>query len=76
MNRPRRNKISAIISSIEDLKAQVEALQNEEQETFDNMPENLQQSERGQMAESAANNLECAANDLENVIDQLNEAMQ
>lgn len=50
MNAERRAKIST-------LRDQLEELQQEEQSAFDNLPEGLQQSERGQASEAAADNL-------------------
>jgi len=72
MNATDRKKANAIISQIEALKAQAEALAGElreladaEQEKFDNMPEGLQGGDRGQAMEEAAGNLASAADALE-----------
>lgn len=72
MNATDRKKANAIISQIEALKAQAEALAGElreladaEQEKFDNMPEGLQGGDRGQAMEEAAGNLSSAADALE-----------
>lgn len=46
MNKSQRSQLSEIISQIEELKSQVESIESEEQEKFDNMPENLQYSEK------------------------------
>lgn len=72
MNATDRKKANAIISQIEALKAQADALAGElreladaEQEKFDNMPEGLQGGDRGQAMEEAAGNLSSAADALE-----------
>lgn len=46
MNKIRRSKLNQILNRIEDLKSELETLENEEQEYADNMPENLQDSEK------------------------------
>ena len=48
---------------------------DEENECFENMPEGLQNSERGEAAQEAIDNLESAMNNIEEAIDNLNEAM-
>ena len=60
MNKDRRDRIAKIKEALEDLRGQIEDLQSEEQEAFDNMPESLQQSERGQASEAAAEALQSA----------------
>ena len=52
MNKQRRNKIAEAIDLIEQAREILEAVQKEEQEALDNMPESIQNSERGEtMAE-------------------------
>lgn len=58
MNKDRRDRIAKIKEALEDLRGQIEDLQSEEQEAFDNMPESLQQSDRGQASEAAADALQ------------------
>ena len=53
MNNPRRKKLQAIIDQLEELKSSLEELQEEEEECRDNMPENLQGSERYERADEA-----------------------
>ena len=48
----------------------------EEQEAFDNMPESLQDSERGQTMYENIDNLESATSDLEDVIMNLQEIIE
>ena len=74
MNKTRRKSLVEIASKLEDIKAEIEALRDEEQDYYDNMPENLQGSERGEIAESAVYAMECAMDGIENAIDNLEEA--
>lgn len=60
MNKDRRKEIQNIIDKIEDLKEEIENVMNDEQEYIDNMPENLQGSEKCEAAESAVYNMESA----------------
>ena len=54
MNNIRRKQIAAIMEQLEALREEVETLQEEEQEAFDNLPEGIQMSERGESMEEAA----------------------
>lgn len=74
MNAQRRKQIEEIKSKIEDLQGEIENLQAEEQETFDNMPESLQSSERGEAASQAADNLQSAVGACSEVLNYLEEA--
>lgn len=72
MNNTRRKEIKAIVAAarslqeqITDLKERTEAVLGEEQEYFDNMPETLQGSEKGSVAEEAISNLSQALDSLD-----------
>lgn len=51
MNRARRKELSHAIELIEQAREILEAVMEEEQEAFDNLPESLQNSERGETME-------------------------
>ena len=46
MNKIRRKSLQSIIDQLEELKGSLEDLQAEEEEYRDNIPENMQESER------------------------------
>lgn len=71
MNNERRAAISVIKESLSDLCSQIEALKDEEQESFDNTPESLQQAERGQQSEEAINALDSAMTSVNDAIESL-----
>jgi phage host-nuclease inhibitor protein Gam len=73
MNKQRRAAIAALIPKIEDLKSELENLQQEEQDYRDNMPENLQESEKAQLSDTALENLDTAVSSVDDVISALNE---
>ena len=58
MNQERRKKLSKICNLLEELR-------NEEQETFDNLPESLQLSEKGDNMERNIDAIEEARGELE-----------
>lgn len=84
MNNGRRKEIRDVLQKIEDLsglieeiKTDIEFIQEEEQGCLDNIPENLQGSERYERAETAVENLQSAVDILEELdIEQLTEHME
>ena len=76
MNKDRRSRIAEIVSQLETLKDQIAELQGEEQDAFDNLPEGLQQSDRGQQSENAASYLSDAESSIDDVISSLNDAAE
>lgn len=82
MNNNRRKEISKIIEEVEsavstakekleELKTSIESVRDEEQEYMDNMPENLQGSERYGVAEQAVDNLDSAASSIDEIIEAM-----
>lgn len=76
MNAARRKRIDEVMAQLEPLKELVEEILSEEQEAFDNMPEGLQQSSRGEAAESAIGSLESAFGQIEEAINELSAAQE
>lgn len=73
MNNTRRKSIQKIINGITALKEDLETLLDEEQEYLDNMPENLQESERAEVAQDAIDNMETVIDGLDECVDTLGE---
>ena len=82
MNKSRRKRIANIISNlegmteynvIESIKEEIEEVLWEEDDAYNNMPENLQYSMRGEESYNAIDNLQEAVDVLEEVLDILNE---
>jgi hypothetical protein len=71
MNNDRRKRIGELSQELEILQDKLDDLKNEECDAYDNMPEELQQSERGQDSENAANELESAYASIDNALDSL-----
>lgn len=76
MNKARRKELMELLDMAQELQPRLEALRDEEQEAFDNMPEGLQGSERGEMTQAAADALDQAATAIEEVVTGLDEASQ
>jgi len=73
MNKSRRDNIQEVVGQLEDLKSTLEGLQGEEEEYRDNIPENLQGSERYEKADEACDTLSEAVDGLEDIITSLGE---
>ena len=58
MDKTRRKEIARAIELMDEAREILEAVKNKEQEAFDNMPESLQYSERGETMEEYIGTLE------------------
>jgi tRNA(Ile)-lysidine synthase TilS/MesJ len=82
MNKARRTAIRNILNDLEkleglmaDIRDAIEIVKDEEREAFDNMPESLQNSERGEACSNAADALDEAFSALEEMENQRAEAV-
>lgn len=73
MNKQRRNEIDKIRVELESIKSRLESVLAEEEMMFDNMPENLQYSMRGEESQESIDYMSEAVSSLEEAIDQLTE---
>lgn len=73
MNKNRRKQLEQIVDALTDSREALDEVHTEEQDAYDNMPEGLQESERGQAILETAGDLENAVNDLDSIIDTLTE---
>ena len=71
MNNPRRKELKKAIDLIMEARLIVEMVQEEEYDAFCNLPEGLQNSERGEAMEENANRLEDIAYSLGDFEDEL-----
>ena len=74
MNKSRRSRIDEIIQKIEDLCSDIDLIREEEDTAYYNLPESLQESERGEAMTDAITNLEDAISTLEDATDCLHDA--
>lgn len=85
MNKARRKELAKIVTMLEELDAlreqireQLASVRDDEQDALDNMPEGLQESERGEQMQEYIDSMEDVTGeldllDIEALIDQLNE---
>ena len=80
MNDKRRKELHALIDRLRaaadessNLYTEFSITVDEEREAFDNMPESLQQSEKGEATSEGLNTLESALNMLDTIMDEFNQ---
>lgn len=76
MNNLRRKTLQSIYDIITEAKDNLDAVHDEEECYKDNMPENLQGSERYERTEEAIDALESAISSLEDALDSIEEAKE
>lgn len=75
MNANRRKRLRQITEQADRLLEQLRAIEEEEQDAVDNIPEGLQGTERYEAMEQAAEILGDAADSLEDIINSLEEML-
>jgi flagellar biosynthesis chaperone FliJ len=75
MNQKRRDGLDKLVSEIEQLKSDLEGFRDEEQEYKDNMPESLQNGDKGEAATAAIEYMENAITKLEEALDDIANAI-
>lgn len=58
MNNSRRAELRAVIAVIESAIEKVESVKDDEQMSYDNLPEGIQDSDRGETMQEAIDNLD------------------
>lgn len=76
MNKIRRAEIRSAIDTLNDLRDQVDRLETEEEDSFYNLPEGLQASDRGSKMEDAYGYLSEALDSIDSAIEALENAAQ
>ena len=74
MNKARRKAIAEVRDILESATSNLEVIRDEEQESFDNLPEGIQESERGEKMSECIEYLEEAIENLGEAIDNLDES--
>ena len=76
MNNPRRKELRKALELLEEALSIIEVAWEEEQDSFDNLPEGIQESERGEIIEENASRLEEIADSIGGQIDELVEIIE
>ena len=71
MNKERRKQISAVIGRLSDCAGDFESIKDEEDESRENIPENLQSGDRYSESEECSGALEDAASGIQEIIDNI-----
>lgn len=58
MNKVRRKELSRVVDLLDQARDLLETIRDEEQEAFDNLPESIQCSERGEAMENCISTME------------------
>lgn len=76
MNKTDRKQISEWIDKLDEIKSDIESMQEYEEEKYDNLPDGIQDSETGERIQNGIECLEDAVSSLDEAIDYLNDAME
>lgn len=76
MNKPRRKELAEAVELLRRAMDIIESVSEQEQEAYDNMPEGLQESERGEQMSEYIDTLEEARYEVEEMIDSLDEIVE
>ena len=76
INKNRRKELQHIIDGLDILKSNLEDIQTEEEEYRDNIPENMQSSEKYEIAEAACDAMSEAIDNLEEAIGNIESAIE
>ena len=71
MNNRRRNALRVVVEKLEECYNVVDSISEDEQDSLENTPENLKESDRYYRMEEAADNLEEAAYQIEDAIEHI-----
>ena len=71
MNNKRRKEISRVVDALTEISKTLSILAEEENEAFDNLPESLQESSRGDDMQEWIDRLEGAQETIDGIIDEL-----
>ncbi|XKH58691.1 hypothetical protein LG293_16715 (plasmid) [Citricoccus nitrophenolicus] len=74
MNKQRRKAINDIHDRLSSIKDEIETQCDEEQSAYDNLPESIQESDRGHAAYEAAEALKTALESVDEALDRLMDA--
>lgn len=75
MNKMNRKQLSDLISRIETIREELDEIKDGEEEKFDNMPENLQDSEKGEALSEVIDFLDSASESLNESVESIQNAI-
>ena len=75
MNKARRKALEKISDKLMELQVDLQSVHDEEEEAYYNMPDSLQESERGDAMEEAISTMEDADGAIQEAIDYLSDLL-
>ena len=75
MNKERRKWAGKVQDKLMEAQADIEEIKSEEEMAYDNLPEGIQDSERGEAMQEAIELLEAAYDSVQDAIDNLSELL-
>lgn len=76
MNKDRRKKLDEIIEQLEALSSEIEEIKDDEDAAYENLPESMQNGEKGDKMMEAVTNMDEAIDRIEDAVMALKEASQ
>lgn len=76
MNAKQRKELQGYVDSLDEIRSNIETMMEDEQSKLDNMPEFLQESERGEAMQTAIDQMEYGIDSLQEAIDNLSEILE
>jgi hypothetical protein len=76
MNKDRKSRLSKINTDLENLKDALDTIMNEEEEAFGNLPESIQDSDRGQAMQDAIDNLAEVTDSIQSAFDSITSILE
>lgn len=73
MNKDRRRRLQCVADTLNDAMAELMEIKDEEQDAFDNLPDSLQDSVRGEAMQEAIDTMDEWYNDIDTVRDEIEE---
>lgn len=76
MNKTRRKWIESLVEKLYEIQSDVDSIADEENEAYENLPEGIQDSDRGNTMYENVDDLQDISNGIEDTIDRLNEILE
>lgn len=76
MNKEQRKQLNLVIDTLANLREEIEAIRQEEEDKKDNLPENMQDGEKASKYEQCIDNLQSAIDSIEEAESSITDAME
>lgn len=76
MNNNRRKKLLNIYEKLSNLLAELDCIIDDENEAFNNMPQSIQNTDKGELMQNGIDSLEIAKEKIETALSELEELME